>query len=110
MNDFDNIKKLFDVMKYHIQIIFNIMDSLHNNNDIVLEVKIHEEYITQIIDKHLKKVYIYYKNKKNYHLGEYIQSNINDVYIKCLKSGYSMDSPFKTLSEWENKFVIKSKI
>ena len=110
MNDFDNIKKIFEVMKYHIQIIFNIIDSLHNTSDILLDIKIHEEYITQIIDKNLKKVFIYYCKNKNHGLCEYIQSNINDISIKCVKSCYSMVSPLKSLSAWEKKFIIKSKI
>lgn len=110
MNNFDNVKKNFELMKYHIQIIFNMIDSIQNTNDIMLEIKIHEEYITQIIDKNLKKIFIYYCKNKNHNLCEYIQSNINDVSIKCVKSGYSMVSPLKSLSAWEKKFIIKSKI
>ena len=124
-NNNQNIKKTLKIMRYHIQIIFNIIDKIYskeskNNNvclenfsDTMIEIRTNEEYITQIIDKNLKKVFVYYSyddKKENDNLYEFILCNIQEVADICIKSDYLMSSPLRTLSEWKIKFIIKSKI
>lgn len=126
----DNIHRTLEIMKYHVQIILGMIKDLSSKklnlksdnsveefeilHDIILEIRTNEEYICQIIDKNLKKVFNYYLNHRDinnvHNLQELIIEKITDVSDMCVSCNSLICSPLEKLYNWKKKIIRKSKI